>query len=454
MMYDAEMRVILSGDGTLNIAFSNKQTVPCTTQNLMSLLNDPFQFQAFTVPTLAYNSRYVNPRNLPLAEIPGLTLAYVTKSNDIVSVFPEIFHKLFTSVRQRGYDSHITFEDILKRNEFTDQKLLMLRIYLEMTKNLLPKVKLNRSLNIASDTQANILGEIVNTLCHDLPLKVAPIAAAKEDLSLPFPSEADLVSLEDDGPEDIVPVEKVLPPLGETPAEYVSVKRYMEIVNKPYSTVSTWIHRHKLRNIYKDPRGHVWLDPTEIPEDLRAGRRTKAKEDGKKYVRLQGTSYEDVQKYIEGRGIVTAKIRPFIRTGEEAQYYYNNNYHEVHWKTRNALIIDVNLDYRVESKNMTNRELILSGSAPVVPGQDDVEFHLHHIGQRNDSPFAIIPGDIHNSKGMSSVFHSLASKENPVDRDTYEREKMAFWKEYVERLDSCGGFKKVPFENSRVKKNR
>lgn len=453
-MYDAEMRVILSADGSLNIGFSNKQTVPCTTQNLMSFLNDPFQFLAFIVPSLKHNSRYVNPRNLPLAEIPGLTLAYVTKSNDIVSVFPEIYHKLFTSVQQRGYDANISFEDLLNRNEFTDQKLLMLRIYLEMTKNLLPKVKLNRSLKIASDTQANILGEIVNTLCHDLPLKIAPIEGARDDLSIPFPSEMDLVPSGDDSIEDVVPAEEKGPARGDVPAGYVSVNKYAEIVGKTNSAVRSWLHSHKLHNVYKDSTSHVWLDPTEIPGDLRAGRRAKPKENGKKYVRLQSSSFEDVQKYIKGRAIVTEKIRPFIRTGEEARYYYNNNYHEVHWTSRNALIIDVNLDYRVESKNMTNRELILSGSSPVVPGRPNVEFQLHHIGQRNDSPFAIIPGDVHNSKEMSSFFHSLPSKENPVNRDSCEREKLAFWREYVERLDSCGGYKKVPYENSRDKRRR
>ena len=117
------------------------------------------------------------------------------------------------------------------------------------------------------------------------------------------------------------------------------------------------------------------------------------------------------------------------------------------------MIIDVNLDYYCISKDKTNREIISEGGSPVVPNNESYVYQIHHIGQKKDSPFAIIPENIHNGKNTYSFFHQGSEPDVDLHTKEFEIEKRLFWRNYVEQFDKYGGFRFVPFLNSKHKKH-
>lgn len=71
-----------------------------------------------------------------------------------------------------------------------------------------------------------------------------------------------------------------------------------------------------------------------------------------------------------------------------------------------------------------NADLIGEGFPPRDRNGDPYE--LHHIGQRQDSPFAELTWADHMGDGNNTVLHQ-AGKESEIDREAFEREKSAYW---------------------------
>ena len=62
-------------------------------------------------------------------------------------------------------------------------------------------------------------------------------------------------------------------------------------------------------------------------------------------------------------------------------------------------------------------------------------FELHHIGQRQDSPFAELTWAQHMGDGNNAVLHR--KRESEIDRQQFEHEKAAHWMARFEDFKEC-----------------
>lgn len=129
-----------------------------------------------------------------------------------------------------------------------------------------------------------------------------------------------------------------------------------------------------------------------------------------------------------------------IRSLEEAMIYIRAGLKEKKIDGRPALIrSDINWsDYSIRRntwlKNKlanyekwaeyNNADLIGEGFPPRDRNGDPYE--LHHIGQRQDSPFAELTWTEHMGDGNNVILHQMG-KESEIDREYFDMEKSAYW---------------------------
>lgn len=130
-----------------------------------------------------------------------------------------------------------------------------------------------------------------------------------------------------------------------------------------------------------------------------------------------------------------------IASMEEAEIYMKAGLKAVRIGNRWALIrSDINWsDYSVRRNtwlknkladyskwvDYNNADLIGEGFPPRDMNGDPYE--LHHIGQRQDSPFAELTWAEHMGDGNNTILHQ-AGKESEIDRQMFDREKSDYWK--------------------------
>ena len=95
--------------------------------------------------------------------------------------------------------------------------------------------------------------------------------------------------------------------------------------------------------------------------------------------------------------------------------------------------IDWNL---VDSKGRTNIERVTKWKkAPI--DADGNSYELHHVGQKADSPLAILTKDEHHSKKNYSILHYAEEGKNVAD-DVWKKQREDFWKEILENAIAKG----------------
>lgn len=418
-------RVIMLPDGSAHIALRDRQTIQCTSKSLSELLSDPHQFIDEGQYKYTSSKELINPQNFALENIQGLTLLKIYSDAEIVCVFPKLFQALFVSFNNDSAQP-IDLKGIATDMELSDEKHFLMKFFFEFTNEPRSQLTVQRKLGVAIDVQNEIMMETFNTIFSS----VAPEVVAD-----PQPTTDDAI------------------PLFSSPASkdsYVSPQEYAKMHSVSVNAVYRWHKNGLLRGVIME-NGRLRINKNcPRPEDNRKGRALpKGQERGLlKYI-TDGNTYEGLQKYIFENEIVSPELAPFIRTIEELRYYMKHHYHEVLWNGRRALIIDVNPDYFCKSLNLTNRELMQQGKAPRVPKNEDDEYQIHHIGQKNRSPFAIIPKSDHISN--FKIFHS--GEGEGIDRDNFELQKVAFWQKYLIEYDKTGIFQDIPYTNLKRKKN-
>ena len=427
-------RILLLPDGTTHIALKNRQTFQCSANAVYSLLNDPVAFESENCLKFLNSTRILNKRGYSLGDIPGLTLAEVSSSGEMLCNYTLLMRMVVDAFVSGSAQEPLTLESLLNTTSFKDMKELCLNFFMRNTTALTSDIEVANKEAPPSDILNRLLAEAVS---FTSPRKTGNKPQNDCDVA-----PKDTRDSGEDTPEHGIP------------ENFVSFSRYCEMNKVNPSTARQWLYANKLRTAVKSSTGRIYIDPSDVPEDRRKGRVVSVKgENNKKYVTLKGRSYEAVQEYIAGRKLVTDKIRPFIRTIEEIRYYEKHRYHEVEWNGKAALIIDINPSYFCEREQMTNRQLIEAGRAPVVTNNDNFCYHLHHIGQKKTSPFAIIPEFDHNGKESSQIFHQGASELEDIHFATYDMQKRSFWKTYLEMYDAYNGYTKIPYRNSRHKKH-
>ena len=103
---------------------------------------------------------------------------------------------------------------------------------------------------------------------------------------------------------------------------------------------------------------------------------------------------------------------------------------------RTALVRKIDLNY-VDKNGMTNLQRIMSKKAPLDP--TGIPYELHHIGQSNDSPLAILTHIEHMGEGNNKIWHVKTSGfDNPSSQKVWATIKADFWKDYAMKLISGG----------------
>ena len=129
-----------------------------------------------------------------------------------------------------------------------------------------------------------------------------------------------------------------------------------------------------------------------------------------------------------------------IRSVEEARIYVDAGLKECKFGRLTVLVrLDIDWsDYSIRRniwlKNKladydkwaeyNNADLIGEGFPPRDSNGDPYE--LHHIGQRQDSPFAELTWAEHMCNGNNTILHQMG-KESEIDREVFDTEKSAYW---------------------------
>lgn len=80
------------------------------------------------------------------------------------------------------------------------------------------------------------------------------------------------------------------------------------------------------------------------------------------------------------------------------------------------------------SDGRTNAQRVLDGLSPLDP--TGMPYDLHHIGQKADSPLAILTNSTHHGN-YSTLHANTGANTSEIDRIAFEKEKDEFWLQYL-----------------------
>lgn len=88
-----------------------------------------------------------------------------------------------------------------------------------------------------------------------------------------------------------------------------------------------------------------------------------------------------------------------------------------------------------DEEGVTNAERVRGGLAPV--DADGKSYELHHVGQKTDSPLAILTYDQHHAKGNYSTLHKNEGPgvQSEIGSTEWGRQKKGFWLDYLEQTE-------------------
>ncbi|WP_423832157.1 HNH/ENDO VII family nuclease [Streptococcus equinus] len=104
-----------------------------------------------------------------------------------------------------------------------------------------------------------------------------------------------------------------------------------------------------------------------------------------------------------------------------------------------ALVTDIDLKYKskLAGKTVTNFERMKKGYAPIDP-KSKTPYELHHVGQRENSPLAILTQAQHRLGENNKILHdSKISKgvHKEISNADWAKQKKAFWKAFSKKYN-------------------
>ena len=153
----------------------------------------------------------------------------------------------------------------------------------------------------------------------------------------------------------------------------------------------------------------------------------------------------DFQQQIKERTGWSDDIVRFLHSREEAEVYIGAGLVERRIGGRAALV-RTDIDWRAFNcrqewlkqkfadwdkwQDYNNADLIGEGWPPRDSNGDPYE--LHHIGQRQDSPFAELTWQEHMGGGNNVILHP--DRESAIDRQQFDDEKSRYWQDRFKAL--------------------
>lgn len=151
------------------------------------------------------------------------------------------------------------------------------------------------------------------------------------------------------------------------------------------------------------------------------------------YSRIEGSQITKTEltdnerlKIFEESGWSKELISSF-RWKEEVEVYKDQKLKEKQVDGRQVLQRgDIDPNFKDE-QGITNKERMENGKAPIVDGKP---VELHHIGQKQDSPFAELTSSVH--KENYRHLHDVPPQPSQIDRKSFAKEKADYWKKRAE----------------------
>lgn len=151
------------------------------------------------------------------------------------------------------------------------------------------------------------------------------------------------------------------------------------------------------------------------------------------YSRIEGSQITKTEltdnerlKIFEESGWSKELISSF-RWKEEVELYKDQKLKEKQVDGRQVLQRgDIDPNFKDE-QGITNKERMENGKAPIVDGKP---VELHHIGQKQDSPFAELTSSVHKENYRN--LHDVPPQPSQIDRKSFAKEKADYWKKRAE----------------------
>ena len=151
------------------------------------------------------------------------------------------------------------------------------------------------------------------------------------------------------------------------------------------------------------------------------------------YSRIEGSQITKTEltdnerlKIFEESGWSKELISSF-RWKEEVEVYKDQKLKEKQVDGRQVLQRgDIDPNFKDE-QGITNKERMENGKAPIVDGKP---VELHHIGQKQNSPFAELKSSVHKENYRN--LHDVTPQPSQIDRKSFAKEKADYWKKRAE----------------------
>lgn len=430
-------RVVMRPNGRVSIFSEHRESIPCTPNALISLLGAPQKFYYDTF--LKYHTS-TDKKSKTLAEMPGLTLGSVYSDGETVLHFPKLFEALLASYKETP-DEEINLSKFLSSSKFTDEKHFLMKFFAEFNTKHNLELKFDEKNGVSEEDKNRIFNETYNTLFHSMtPEK--KIETKSDDSS----NESD----ENGEPAEL---------------EWWTFREFEEKRGVHYSTIQKWkttVWEEYVKPVNEGSVKYRIRSDAPIPDTFKPYNKGKSSKKPRaswsesllRNCRQRKDTYQGVQEYLQKTELVNERIREYFTSLDEVIYYIDKNYFEMRLNNEYHLVIKVNLDYISKKYGCSNADLIRNKKSPVVPEDESQVYHLHHIGQKRDSPFAIIPQKEHETN--HSKLHDNR-KHSEIPRDSYDTErKFEFWEAYLSNYEKFGSFdnmKKASLKKRRDKAN-
>lgn len=116
---------------------------------------------------------------------------------------------------------------------------------------------------------------------------------------------------------------------------------------------------------------------------------------------------------------------------EEYNVYKNSLLQLMKVNGKNALVQSIDWDFVGDLEDgRTNAQRVLDGLAPL--DKSGKSYEIHHVGQKLDSPFAILTNNQHKSN-YKIIHQNTGQSASDIDRNIFLKEKREFWMKFLEQ---------------------
>lgn len=144
-----------------------------------------------------------------------------------------------------------------------------------------------------------------------------------------------------------------------------------------------------------------------------------------------GLTFKEAYK-IQKQSKYPNSIISRMHSMDEYKVFQNAKLKPMKINGKDSLVREIDLDFIGESEaGITNLERMKRGLAPL--DKNGNSYQLHHIGQKQDSPLAILTDKEHNDNSKILNIKKIGES-SEIDRAKFVTEKKKFWKELAEVL--------------------